>query len=71
MRRPRPTQGCRADDDDDYDDEGIHISEIYGRMTQPEEIVLNGGAGGGGRPGRPTTVKCVEVKRSRSTKCPR
>jgi len=35
-------------------------------MTQLEETVLNGG--GGGRPGRPSIVKCVEVKSNPSTK---
>jgi hypothetical protein len=32
-RRPRPTQGCRADDDDnDYDD--MHFSSGFVRTTQ-------------------------------------
>jgi hypothetical protein len=48
--------------------EGVKISEIYGRMTQSDDILLNGS---GGRPGRPSIIKYIAVKWCRLTRCQR
>jgi len=36
-RRPRPTQGCRANDDYDYDDDDDDDEKIYHVNEEPKE----------------------------------